>query len=238
MAALPRKLVAIHQPNFFPWLGFFDKVRRSDVFIALDNVQFPKTGGTWTNRVQVMVDGEPAWVSMPIVRAYHGVRAIREMQIAPDTMWRGKLLRKIEHNYRRAPEFDDVFPWLAPLIENPTSSVAEYNLASIQALCRRLGIRTPIRLGSELAVEGRATDLLISMVKAVGGSEYLAGGGAAGYQEDEEFQQAGIQLTYQSFHHPTYPQTNTAGFEPGLSIIDALMNCGVAGTTRLLEQGG
>lgn len=230
-------LVAIHQPNFFPWLGFFDKIRRSDLFIAMDNAQFSKTGGTWTNRVQLLVNREPAWVTMPIVRAYHGVRTVREMLIAPDPTWRGKLLRTIELSYRRAPNFDEVFPWLAGQVDNPTSSVAEYNLGAIAAICERLGLRTPIRLGSELDARGQATDLLISMLKAVGGSRYLAGGGATDYQEDEKFQQAGIELTYQHFQHPTYPQINTTEFRPGLSIVDALMNCGFAGTAGLLGGG-
>jgi hypothetical protein len=174
---------------------------------------------------------------MPIVRSYHGVRSIREMQISPDPSWRGKLLRTVEHSYRRAPEFGAVFRWLAEHVENPTSSVADYNLAAIRATCEALGLRTPIETGSSLQVEGRATELLISMVKAVGGTAYLAGGGSAGYQEDERFHEAGIKLIYQEFQHPTYPQINTSAFQPGLSIVDALMNRGFAGTASLLGHG-
>jgi hypothetical protein len=204
------------------------------VFIAMDNAQFSKTGGTWTNRVQMIVNGEPAWATMPIVRSYHGVRSIREMQISPAASWRGKLLRTVEHSYRRAPEFDTVFPWLARIVENPASDVAYYNLAAIRAISEALGLRTQIVVGSSLLTEGSATELLISMVKAVGGTAYLAGGGSAGYQEDKKFHEAGIKLIYQEFQHPTYPQLNRSAFQPGLSIIDALMNCGFEGTAGLL----
>lgn len=228
-------LVAIHQPNFFPWLGFFDKIRRCDVFVALDNAQFSKTGGTWTNRVQVIVNGRPAWVTVPVVRAYHGVRTVRETEISPDPLWRTKTLRTFELSYRRAPHFAEVYPQLEQWIGNPSSGLAEYNLAAIRAICESLGLPAPIKLGSSLAVESRATELLISMVKAVGGTAYLAGGGAAGYQEDDKFREAGIELIYQEFQHPIYPQLNTSSFQPGLSIVDALMNCGCAGTAALLQ---
>ncbi len=200
----------------------------------MDNAQFSKTGGTWTNRVQLIVNGEPAWVTMPIVRAYHGVRSVREMRISADPTWRGKLLRTLEHSYRRAPKFGAVFPWLAQLVENPTDGVAEYNLAAIRAVCTALDLRAPLEVGSALRAERRATDLLISMVRAVGGTAYLAGGGTAGYQEDDKFHEAGIKLIYQEFQHPTYPQFNTTSFKPGLSVIDALMNCGFDGTAALL----
>jgi len=202
----------------------------------MDNAQFSKTGGgTWTNRVQVIVNGEPAWLTMPIVRAYHGLRTIREMKINQSNEWRTKLLRTIEHNYRRAPYFGVVFPLVQVTLQNPTDELAEYNRAAIRQLCAAIELRTPTVLGSTLEIEGRSTDLLISIVKAVGGTAYLAGDGASGYQEDNKFREAGIDLIYQEFQHPTYPQFNTSTFKPGLSIVDALMNCGVEGMRGLME---
>ena len=228
-------MVAIHQPNFLPWLGFFDKIHRSDVFVILDNAQFPKTGaGTWTNRVQLIVNKEPAWVTIPIVRAYHGFRTNREMRIEESRPWRAKVLRTIEQNYRRAPHFDQVAPIVQELVGQSTENLCAYNLNAIRTLCGALNLVTPLLLGSTLAAEGRATDLLVSLVKAAGGNTYLAGGGASGYQEDESFRAAGIEVVYQQFQHPIYPQFNSEVFKPGLSIIDALMNCGVEGVRRLL----
>jgi hypothetical protein len=232
---LDHRLVAIHQPNFLPWLGYFDKIRRSDVFLVMDNAQFPKTGGTWMNRVQMMVNREPAWVTVPVVRAYHGLRTIRETRINDQPPWRDKVLNTIELGYRRAPHFEKVFPIVRDLVQQPTSDLAEYNLTAIQTLCRALQMNTPLLLGSALEADGHSTDLLIAMVRAAGGSGYLAGGGAAGYQEDEKFGDAGIELVYQQFQHPTYPQFNATEFKPGLSIVDALMNCGFDGVRRLLS---
>ena len=226
--------MAIHQPNFLPWLGYFDKIRRSDVFVMMDNAQFSKTGGTWTNRVQMMVNMEPAWVTVPIVRAYHGLRTIREMRINDSQPWRAKLLRTIELNYGRAPHFTEVAPLVRELIEQPTTDLAEYNLTAIRTICGELQLTTPIVVGSSLATVGRSTDMLIAMVKAVEGTAYLAGGGASGYQDDEKFKQHAVELVYQDFQHPRYRHFNADGFTPGLSIVDALMNCGFDGVRSLL----
>jgi hypothetical protein len=221
------RLVAIHQPNFFPWLGYFNKLAQADSFIVLDNVQFPKTGGTWMNRVRLLVNGQPEWVSMPIVRSYHGVRLVREMKINNTIPWRKKLVKTIEQSYGRAPYFNEVLPVLSRLIENPIDDLREFNVAAFRALAAAIGL-DPAKLifGSTLNVKGEATDLLIAMVQAVDGTAYLCGGGAGGYQEDEKFAAAGIELIYQHFGHPTYPQANTEQFYAGLSVIDAMMNCG------------
>lgn len=229
-------IVAIHQPNFFPWLGFFDKIARSSVFVLLDNVQFPKTGGTWINRVQWLVGGKGVWVTAPIVRAYHGVRPIREMLLNNTTSWRDKLVKTLEVNYRRAPSYKAVAPMLIPLINNPTDNLAEYNIAAIRAISTGVGLdASKFVFGSMLRAEGTATDLLINIVNAVGGTAYLAGGGAAAYQEDQKFATSDLELVYQGFVHPVYPQFNSTEFIPGLSIIDALMNCGFEGTRMLIE---
>lgn len=231
-----RKVVAIHQPNFFPWLGYFDKITQSDLFIIMDNVQFPKKGGVWSNRVQLIVNGQAAWVTMPVVRAYHGTRRISEIQINNTPPWRAKLLKTIQMNYSRAPFFEAVFPWLSELVNNPTDQLVAYNLSAIRSLMKALKLDTSrLILGSSLEVRGKATNLLISMVRAVGGTAYLSGGGAAGYQEDEKFLAAGIELIYQNFQHPVYPQASTAEFVPGLSIVDALMHCGFEATRVLLQ---
>jgi hypothetical protein len=158
------------------------------------------------------------------------------MEIHPDPTWRPKMLRTVEHSYRRAPHFNVVYPWLEGLVNNPTRVLAEFNLSAIRSICAALNLETPIVLGSSLDVEGRATDLLIRMVQAVAGTAYLGGGGTSEYQEDAKFQEAGINLVYQEFQHPTYPQFNASSFQPGLSVVDALMNCGFDHTSELLTR--
>lgn len=239
MTTMYRRLVAAHQPNFFPWLGFFDKLRRADVFVVMDAVQFPKSGaGGWSNRVKILVNGEPAWATMPVVRAHHGTRLIRDVEISESVPWRERLLGVLRHSYGKAPHFAEAFDLLRPLVELRTESLYAYNSNAIGQLAGAMGLPTS-RLApmSELTWSGRATDLLISLVRAVDGDAYLCGGGSAGYLEEDKFVEAGVALVYQDFQHPVYPHVRTTEFVPGLSIIDPLMNCGLAGTRDLLHHG-
>lgn len=233
-----KKVVAIHQPNFFPWLGYFHKIVVADMFIVLDNVQFPKKGGTWSNRVRVFVSGQPAWLTIPVDRAYHGVRRINQVYLKNVYPWRNKILRTLQLNYRRAPFFEEVFPVLFELVKNATNSLAEYNLSLIRTLMKELqfDVSKMILASTLLDAKEKGTELLILLVKAVGGTAYLCGGGAEGYQEDDKFAEAGLELRYQNFQHPVYPQIHTNAFVPGLSIIDPLMNCGFKNTFKLLQS--
>jgi WbqC-like protein len=228
-------VVALHQPNFFPWLGYFDKLVRADAFVLLDNVQFSKTGGTWSNRVRLLAGDVPGWVTLPVIRAYSGVRLVREMQIDNRQPWRRKFLQTLRTDYARAKHFSAVFPEVARLVENDTDSLVDFNRHAITELCRLMEIDTnKVVLGSSLSVGGHATDLLVSTVRAVGGSTYLCGGGAEGYLEEEKFERAGLRLIHQHFLHPIYPQGANDAFVPGLSCIDALMHCGFRGVRALL----
>jgi hypothetical protein len=230
------RLVAIHQPNFFPWLGYFDKITRADVFVVLDHVQFPKSEGNWSNRVRLAVNGEPAWVTMPVARNYDGFRRIDEMRIDNGAPWRRKLMQLVRTNYGKAAAFKDVLVDLESWIQNPTDSVADYNLAAIMAICERLGITSAqIVRSSGLAVTGTKTDLLVNIVKATGGTMYLSGDGSDDYLDDAVFAEAGIGLTYQRFVHPVYRQGSMPTFLSGLSILDALFHCGFDGTSKMLQ---
>jgi hypothetical protein len=232
---MSKMIVAIHQPNFFPWLGYFNKIARSEIFIFMDNAQFPKTGGTWVNRVSLLVHQQPVWVTVPVVRSYHGTRLIHEIETNNTLPWREKLLRTIINNYGRAPFFKQVYPLLERLVNYPTNLLTLYNLNAIKMLSHEIGLNSSkFVLGSTLDVYGNATELLVKMVKSVGGTAYLCGGGAEGYQEDHKFALAGLELVYQNFQHPVYPQIRSTEFVPGLSILDALMNCGFEGTRRLI----
>ena len=230
-------VVAIHQPNFFPWLGYFDKIRCADVFILLDDVQYQKTGGTWSNRVKVLVNGEGHWLTAPIERAFHGTRMINQITFSDKEDWRRKILRTLQTAYGRAPHYREALSLLEPLILGQTENLAELNVHAIISLAKALGLHsgTFIR-SSSIQTRSVATQRLIDLTRHVGGTQYLCGGGAGGYQEDEAFALGGIQLTYQDFVPAVYAQSGSKEFVPGLSIIDALMNLGVQGTADLLSE--
>ena len=229
-------LVAIHQPAFLPWLGWWDKLVRADVFVLLDDVQFPKKGGSWMNRVQMLVNGEPRWVTVPVDRAYHGVRTVRETRIDDEWPWRDKVAKTIAASYGRAEFFGDVGPLVDELLHRPEERIAELNEAAIRAIAERLSLDvSKLVRQSELEVTGTGTDLLVDLCTSIGATAYLTGDGADGYLEPEKFAAAGLELLRQNFEPQRYPQP-APDHVPGLSIVDALMNCGWGGTSALLAR--
>lgn len=228
-------VVAIHQPNFLPWLGYFDKLARADIFVLLDDVQFPKKGGTWVNRVRMLTGGGQAgWATVPVDRSYHGVRAINEMRIDDSRPWRQKLLKTIRTSYAKTAGFAEVFPLAERLIEGSGAALAELNEDAIRALADALGLtETKLVRSSELEVAGHATDLLVEIVTELGGGAYLCGAGSGEYLEPQKFEMAGIDLRMQKFGHPVYDQAG-GEFVEGLSILDAAMSLGFERCGELL----
>lgn len=231
------RTVAIHQPNFFPWLGYFAKIAESDVFVFFDDVQFPKTGGSWSNRVKLLIGDEGRWATAAIDRNYHGTRTIREMHFLAANPWRDKLLKSIESNYRRHPYYDETMNLVAPLLSNLESNIAEYNIHTVTTIAQRLGFKSDkLYRSSDLPHEGSSNELLCSITCSVGASTYLCGGGADSYQDERVFGTRGVRLMYQKFIHPVYPQRGREDFVAGLSVIDAAMNVGWGGVRRLLSK--
>lgn len=218
-------LVAIHQPNFFPWLGYFDKIRRADAFVFLDAVDYPRSGsggmGSWCNRVRIAVQGEARWVTCPLQHMQLG-SPIAAASIDDRQPWRTKLLKTLEANYRKAPCYAKAMELLSPLILAQETRLADLNVSAIKTVSAALGLKTRFLRQSHLGGEGKSTELLISLIKAAGGDSYIAGGGAAGYQQDELFAAAGIKLVYQNF--VPRPYGDPSRFIAGLSVIDYLMH--------------
>lgn len=226
-------VVAIHQPNFYPWLGWFHKLARADVFVLLDDAEFSR--GSWINRTRLLVNGEPTWTTAPVVRSSSGTQPIEETRIAEATPWRVKMLKTLENSYGPRPGFDEVYPVLRELVTNASDRLAIYNEQALIGVAE--GLRLPTSRfvrSSVLRCKARATERLVELVTAVGGTTYLSGGGAGGYQEEKYFHEAGIELVYAGFAARAYPQ-RAKQFVPGLSVIDALMNVGFSETRRLLE---
>ena len=106
------KIIAIHQPNFFPWLGYFDKIVKSNLFIFLDHVQFPKKGGTWMNRVNLLVCGKAKWITASVDRNYTGTKKINEIKIKSNDNWKQKFLKTLEQSYNKHYFFDQTMVFL------------------------------------------------------------------------------------------------------------------------------
>lgn len=235
------KTVAIHQPNFFPWLGYFNKIARADVFILLDDAQFPKKGGTWTNRMKMLIGDSPKWMTLPVDRSYHGVREIRSVQVDRERIekWKGDFLKTLDMNYSRHPWFSQVMELIDKVLTYDGTLVSEFNIRGITGILEYLGMsKANMKKSSDFADAGVSTERLINLTKMVGGDVYMCGGGASGYQEDEMFAARGIGLRYQNFAHPVYRQHHRGDFVPGLSILDAMFNCSKDEVRSMVLNGG
>lgn len=218
------RVCAIHQPNFFPWLGYFDKIRRADVFVFLDAVDYPRAGsggmGCWSNRVKVAINGEARWLNAPMKKQTQPT-AINDSWISGDPKWRAKAVRSLQQAYAKAANFDAGMALVEPLLLNPDQNISSFNIHAIRAISNALGLEADFVVQSELGTEKSSTDLLIEITTKTGCEAYLAGGGAAGYQQDERFAEEGLDLQNQKFE--PVPYGNADEFLPGLSVIDFLM---------------
>jgi hypothetical protein len=149
---------------------------------------------------------------------------------------REKMIKSIEANYRRHLFYHETMELIEPLLLSEQQNIAEYNIKIVTSIAERLHIRTDkICRSSTLVHEGSSNELLCSITALVGGSQYMCGGGADGYQEEHIFTEHGIALKHQNFIHPTYQQRNHEQFMGGLSVIDAAMNLGWDGVKTLLD---
>ncbi len=217
-------IVSAHQPNFAPWLGFFDKMLHSDVLVLLDTVQFIKRG--YQNRARVKASNGPQWLTVPVISKGRYDQATRDVEIDETAKWRSVHLRTLQTVLARTPHRDELLEVVEPIYaRDDVHRLVDLNLAVIRAVADRLGITTRLVSASELDVEGSSTRLMVSLTRAVGGDAYLSGPTGRQYLEPELFDEAGLELRYHSFDVFEYPQSYGA-FEPGLSCLDYVANCG------------
>jgi hypothetical protein len=218
-------IVAIHQPNFIPWLGYFLKIARANKFVFLDTVQYTKN--SFINRNRIKTQSGAAWLTVPVRAKGRFGQPICEVEIVWEEDWRQKHLQTLVTNYRRAPYFSEVFPLLESLYGSvrQDTTLSEFNISIIQAISEHLGLRPTMLRVTNLMVEGKGTDLLVSICQKLQASVYLAGGGATKYQDNQKFLAAGIQIEYSDFKSMPYVQQG-GDFVENLSIVDGLMNCG------------
>ena len=229
--ALGSLVIGVHQPNYLPWLGYFYKLSRSDVFVILDDVLASRGG--YFNRSKVLVHGEGRWLTVPVHR---DEKYIHRMATAGDE-WVAKHLGTLQHNYQNAPFYDELMPGLGEIIRSHSRrGLAELNEALISHVATLLAIATPRVRSSRFALDSSGDQRLVDLVLAVGGSGYLSGRGGANYQAPATFAAAGLELLYTEFQSVPYPQQNGADFVPGLSVVDALFNIGPRATRQLIDE--
>lgn len=214
--------VCIHQPDFAPWGGFFQRLLDCDLFLLLDDAQFEKNG--WHNRDRIKTAQGPRWLSLPVRRSPLG-QLIRDVEMAPIPGWQEKLLNQVRESYRKAPFFETCFRDFAPLIRTAPIHMVDLNELIIKWMMGVYGLQVPTRRTSPLGIREQGNARLLAILKSVGATRYITGSGSRAYLDEAAFQAQGIQVTWQSWTMPSYPQLH-GPFVGGLSSLDTLFNLG------------
>jgi hypothetical protein len=225
-------IVTIHQPHYLPWLGYLHRMARADLFVMLDHVQFERAN--YQNRTQVRINGEPRWLTVPVVQRSQKER-ILDKTLDPVEDLAKKHLLTLKHAYRDAGFFSHYARELQRLYAAKWERLVDLNAAALELLRGAFGITTQLVNSSTLGVEGAKGELILEICQAVGADTLLVGlGGSRGYLDRDAFERAGIRLEFQQFTHPRYPQCGTQPFSAGLSSVDMLFNCGPRSRDLLL----
>lgn len=224
-------IVAIHQPAYLPWLGYLERILKSDCFVFLDTVQLETRSFTSRNRIKTPQGAQ--WLTVPVLSKGHRETSLQTIRVDDSQPWRRKHLMTIAQHYRKAPRFDFCFERLEQLLSREQPLLADLCFDQLAFWLAELGITTRVVRARDLAATGRKSDLMLNICRELGAKTYLSGPQGRGYLDEAKFAMAGIEVAYHDFVSPVYPQIGDE-FMPNLSIIDAWMN---VGPEALLSRG-
>ena len=225
-------IVAIHQPEYLPWLGFFKKMMNSELFVFLDDAQFRKKD--WQNRNRIRTKNGTALLSIPVHA--HSYPNINEITIDNNKNWSKRHKKSILYNYARAPYFEEFKDFIESVFEKKFRYLTDLNTEIIKFIMNELEIKPKIVFSSELKISKKGSDRVLDICKRVGADCYITGTSwAQSHLRIEEFKKSNIRVEFQKFQHPIYTQIH-GKFIPEMSIIDLLFNEGRDGTKEILQN--
>ena len=214
-------LISIHQPDYIPYIGYFYKISKSDVFVFLDDAQFSNDNMHHWNKIKTP-QGE-CRLKIPVEHAFGD--PITKVRTKDELKWKEKHLKTIEMNYKKARYFQDFFPEFQEVMMTGYESLAEQNIAVNKFICSKLGIAPKFVRTSEMNINSMKEERVIEICSDLNADEYLSGNGAKAYQIPEDFEKKGIKLTYTKYQPFEYTQL-WKEFVPNMSVIDYIMNEG------------
>ena len=225
-------IVAIHQPEYLPWLGFFKKMMNVELFVFLDDVQFRKKG--WQNRNRIRINDGTTLLSIPVHT--HSYPKINEVTIDNEKNWSIRHKKSILYNYAKAPYFDEIKDFIESIFEKKFQYLVDLNTEIIKFIMNELEIKSKIVFSSELEISKKGSDRVLDICKAVDADHYITGTfWAESNLRVEEFKKSNIDIEFQKFQHPIYKQIH-GEFIPEMSIIDLLFNEGRKEAKKILQN--
>lgn len=242
------KVIAIMQPVYMPWLGYFEQMAHAGHFVFYDDVQY--TRQDWRNRNQILTPSGPIWLTVPVKKAPLGT-AINRIEIDNKHYWVSKHLKSIALNYKRAPHFEGCFEMLRTILEQDWTRLADLDVALTQAICAELKIAPVMSRSSELPGDPRFTGQfdstaadpvvarrnmrLVELCLHHGADIFYVGARARDYIDTDLFACFGLGVVFQNYVHPVYPQQSSLS-QSHMSIIDLMMNVGPEARGILLSS--
>lgn len=214
-------MISIHQSQFLPWLPYFYKILKSDIFIILDDVQFQKNGTQ--NRNMIKTPRGVLWLTVPIKHKFG--TPINEVKIADKNVYQ-KILKTLRFNYAQSEFFPEVYPVLEDVFNCKPEGLHELNSKLINKSLGLMGNESKIFMSSSFNTKKKKDELVVEIIKHFGETEYLSGKGALSYMDLKKFKKAGIKVYLYDFKYREYEQlwNKQVGFLPDLSIVDLLFN--------------
>lgn len=227
--------VGIHQPEHFPWLGFFDKMDQCDVYVILDSVQFEKN--YFQNRNKIRTGNGWEWITVPVFIKGRSKQKINEVEIDNKSDWQKTCWKKLWLNYQKALYWQKHKDFFEKIYQKNWQKLVDLNKTIIFYLAEGLGIQKRFILASDLNVTGKASILLLNICQKLEASVYLSGKSGRDYLDESLFSKAGIKIEYQDFKHPDYQQLYKP-FLPNMSTVDLLFNEGPCSLKIIREANG
>ncbi|MCB0700981.1 MAG: WbqC family protein [Chitinophagales bacterium] len=232
-------IVSIHQPSYFPWLGWLHKVNSSDVFVLLDEVQLADRAYQHRN-LFLTNDGKEKMLTVTIKKKGYRELPLKDIELNTEVDWQKDHLNFLKNNYAKHPFYNDIMEKVMPIYEKEYATLGGV-LYDVTVISMELfGITTKLLRQSELEYDRAAkkSDLMLELSLASGCRTYLSGQGAKEYMDEDAFGQKGVNVIYQQFSHPKYVQMNTgdpSNFVIGMNALDVLFNIGADRAKELLN---
>lgn len=222
------------QPTFLPWSGYFNLIASVDRFVFLDDVQFRRQ--SWQSRNRILLNGNEHMLVVPVERRPKST-LLKDAPISRALDWRRKHWLTLSSAYAKAAYGHEALALLKPFFEDDVEhSLHKFNEDIIRAIADALRLQTPFLRASSLNAQGKRSERLANICRAVGCDSYLSPCGAKEYLEKDKFSQySDIQLQFQNFNPSRYTQFRSADFVSHLSIIDVIANLGLQGAKAYIS---
>lgn len=224
--------IGILQPGYLPWLGFFEQMYNTDVFVILDDVQYDKK--SWRNRNKIRTKDGWIWLTVPVFTKGSFSQRIQEVCINNEIPWQRKHLKSLETNYQKAPYYKDYIDFFSELYAKEWKYLLDLDMEIIEFVKVQLKLNARMIFSSNLAPcaedpanGGAKNEKIINICKKLGADTLYDGESAESFIDKALFAKEGITVEFQHYNHPVYAQLFQP-FMPYMSIVDLLFNCGNA----------